>query len=746
MNGVGSTNRVRPVRFQGQVSAQTFTLKQLFEAGTYDIEYYQREYAWSEEDVRILITDLCDEFDRLWRSSGFRRRRSGAEPFFLGPFVYYEEPGSVRFLVDGQQRFTTLHLIFVHLYRLAKDLVDPTTADKLSRVITDYEYQRERFRLDIEERRDALHALYHGRVYEPPRNASLSLRTLWRRSKEISELIDARLEGETCGPFVDWLLNHVVLVGIQALSRDNGFRIFESMNDRGAQLTQVDLVKSFLLSSVGTAEEELNKRWRTMLAELTRARDDRDAPRRFLVAALLARWAEVGEDDAADEVEINQAVNTWIRKPENRRLTKLDGGEDFFRFVDDLIGLSTHYATFLRATGEPYEVNSLSAIFYNHVNGLTNQMNLILAAIQPKDTATEANAKAALVANHLDRLYVLRALDYEPVDARSFDRDIRRLIPQLRKCSTRDEVARALAEEMSADPFYSMLDFRMQGNNKAQVRYVLARLTSYAQRGCKKNDRITDYIGEERQWEIEHLWPDHPEQYQTDVSDPVMFRTLRSRVGALVLLPERDNKSLNDTPLAEKISRYGRQNSLVAVLDGTYLRNHPDLRDFIKSNGIEKYFRNFGPKDNIETVVSARAELYRRLCLRIWDLERLGFPAPPATTEVAGTSPPNAEGVGRQAKQPRKRRLQTDVAKMVRAGILPPNSLLVGSYAGIDHHATVDADGMIVLSTGVAYDRADEAARIACGRKRDGMSFWQLQAGDGRQATLRQLRDQAVSG
>lgn len=39
--------------------------------------------------------------------------RHGAGQYFLGPFVYYEQSGDIRSLVDGQQRFTTLHLIFM---------------------------------------------------------------------------------------------------------------------------------------------------------------------------------------------------------------------------------------------------------------------------------------------------------------------------------------------------------------------------------------------------------------------------------------------------------------------------------------------------------------------------------------------------------------------------------------------------------------------------------------------------------
>lgn len=723
-----------------QVRARIFTLKELFEAATYDIDYYQREYAWSEEDVRILITDLTDEFDRYWQGSLYRRKPHG-EPFFLGPFVYYEEQRGVRFLVDGQQRFTTLHLIFLHLYRMATEFDDRTTADKLSRVITDYDRRGERFRVNIEERHEALSALYKGHAFELPLNASLSLRNLWRRSGEIEELLDARLDSETCRPFVDWLLTCVILAGIQALSRDNGFRIFESMNDRGAQLTQVDLVKSFLLSNVGSEEEELNKRWRTMLAELTRVHESRDIPRRFLVSALIAHYAEIGEDDHDDAKEIGQAVNNWIRKPENRALVRLHRpGEDYFRFVEDLIKLAGHYANLLRATTQPYEVNGLSAVFFNHANQLTNQLNMILAALRPTDTPSEANAKAALVANYLDRLYVMRMLNFEPVDAKSFDRDIRRLIPRLRKCVTPDDVARALADEMTPTTFEAITDFRMQGNNKAQVRYLLARLTSYTQRGCRKPDGIADYLDAERTWEIEHLWANHPERHTAEISDPAAYRALRSRIGALVLLPARDNKSLNDMPFAEKVSRYGRQNSLVAVLDPAYRRNHPDLRDFVKDNGIEKYFRSFGPKDSITTIVTARTELYRLLCLRIWDPHGLGFPmvpgAPTADTANTGTGP---------SAQPRpttpRRALQTAVARMVRAGVLTPGDPLLGTHAGIEYTATVNAFGQIVLSNGDTFDKIDDAARTATGKRQDGLGFWHVHTAVGK--TLRQLRDQA---
>jgi hypothetical protein len=196
--------------------------------------------------VRTLVTDLFEAFDQAWHE-GHPRRRESSEPFFLGPFVYVEEKRQVRFLVDGQQRFTTLHLLFLHLHRAASAWGQRDVERNLDRVITDYVGgDRPQFRIDIEERQEALEALYRDRPYELPPGASLSVRNLRDRSLQIGELIEELLEADRCQLFVDWLLTKVVMVGIRAPSRNSGFRIFESMNDRGARLTPVDLLKSFL--------------------------------------------------------------------------------------------------------------------------------------------------------------------------------------------------------------------------------------------------------------------------------------------------------------------------------------------------------------------------------------------------------------------------------------------------------------------------------------------------------------------
>lgn len=730
----------------GTITGQTYNLKQLFERAVYRIDYYQREYAWSADDVRTLIGDLFERFTQVWQQRLSRRRRSDVEPFFLGPFVYSEERGGLRFLVDGQQRFTTLHLIFIHLRRLANDFAKRDAVDKLGRVILDFDQSRRKFRIDIDERRPLLTALYEDRTYEVLIGASLSVRNLWERSQEIREQLDARLTADMCPHFVDWLLSQVLLVGIRAPNRDSGYQIFESMNDRGARLSPVDLVKSFLLSNVRTGEEDLNKQWRKMLAEVARIREDADAPKKFLKATLIGRYAEVGQPEDKDAGEIETALNIWVRRNKERRLG-LGHPDDYFRFVEELLELSTHYVRFLSATRKPYHEDGLSALFYNETNGITGQLELVLAAIRPQDTPSEAKAKAALVANYLDRVFVIKVLNDESVDAREFGSEVRRLIPILRSCTTQNDVAKALAAEAPEEAFESIRTFGLRGNNRAQVRYLLARLTAYTEVGCGKKDLSEEYLASNRIWQIEHLWPRAHEPHRDEIPDAVTYRLLRSRIGALALLRQRDNATLGDLPFAAKVSIYARQENLLAILSAGHRTRNKYALEFASKNDVEGYFRNVGSKEGIEAIIGTRTELYRRLCLRIWDLHRLGFPAeaPAATAGDTGDFRPTIEAKPKRSSPARGRKLNTDVAKMVRAGIIAPQSSIVLPHNDTDYFATIDADGLIWLPTGDHFSKLDDAGRMITGRRCDGMKEWRVVTSDGNRVPVRELRDRATT-
>jgi hypothetical protein len=732
-----------------QVDANVRSLRLLFTDTRYLIDNYQREYAWSQDDVQILIDDLWEGFE------GHNGRP--AETFFLGPFVYVQHDPTSRWLVDGQQRFTTLHLILLHLHRIAQQYDEPDTAAKLYNLV--YGYTRHgrprRFRIDISERRPALEALRDGKKFTII-GKTLSVRNLWERGEQLRDLLEERIDSENCARFVDWMLDQVVMVAITAPDRPSGYRIFESMNDRGARLTPVDLLKSHLMSKVGDAEDEateLNNKWRMMLAELTAAgEDDPGTPRIFLKAALLAHWARSGTADART---IDTALHLWVK--ENPRLTGLDRHGGYFLFMDMLIKLANHYAMFLRAAHSVDHKNGAQAIYFNHVNGLNNQMSLLLAAVQPGDSVPEARSKASLAANFLDLTFVTRALADEPTDARQFQDVINNAIPQLRRSRTLAEVSSILTQHLpDNDPFLDVPTFGMRGTNYRQVKYMLARLTAYVDSGCKVDVGAEYYLDSPYPWQVEHVFANHPERYSAEIPDPGTFRSLRARLGVLLLLPSSDNASFNDSPYDEKIGYYSRHNKLAAIFDPKNQRRNPSVRNFVAKNSLGALFHSFGDHPEMMAVVESRGLLYQELCRQVWSAEAVGLPVPKtkkaqARLETASSSqvavPKGATtGQAKKAAAPRKATAgaPTQISKLVQAKVLSPETKLQGTHRGIAYRAHIDTDGYIRLASGDRYRKPDDAARIAVGiTSISGMAFWHVGGLDDQLVSLKEVFTQA---
>lgn len=87
----------------------TISIGEIFQSGTYVIPVYQRNYAWGEGEVKQLIQDIAD----------FSIAHP-ANDYFIGTLVVYERhnEGKVMYeTIDGQQRLTTLNILFAVLHR-----------------------------------------------------------------------------------------------------------------------------------------------------------------------------------------------------------------------------------------------------------------------------------------------------------------------------------------------------------------------------------------------------------------------------------------------------------------------------------------------------------------------------------------------------------------------------------------------------------------------------------------------------
>ena len=111
-----------------QIEGRAKTIRELLEGAKYTIDFYQREYAWGERQVRELIDDLTGKFLDFYEEDHERPEVESYGHYFLGSIVVSHKRNQ-RFIVDGQQRLTTLTLLLIYLHHLQAGLPCPDDDD-----------------------------------------------------------------------------------------------------------------------------------------------------------------------------------------------------------------------------------------------------------------------------------------------------------------------------------------------------------------------------------------------------------------------------------------------------------------------------------------------------------------------------------------------------------------------------------------------------------------------------------------
>jgi uncharacterized protein with ParB-like and HNH nuclease domain len=86
------------------------TVAEVLEKKKYSIDYYQREYKWEAKQLAELVADLTAKFLELYAPEHARKDVAKYPGYYLGSIIVSQK-GSHPFIVDGQQRLTSLTLL-----------------------------------------------------------------------------------------------------------------------------------------------------------------------------------------------------------------------------------------------------------------------------------------------------------------------------------------------------------------------------------------------------------------------------------------------------------------------------------------------------------------------------------------------------------------------------------------------------------------------------------------------------------
>ncbi len=102
-----------------EIRGDAKTIRELLSGNKYAIDYYQREYKWQTKQLQELLQDLVGKFFNDFEPSHERQAVENYGHYFLGSIIISQKE-SKKFIIDGQQRLTTLSLLLIFLHNLQK--------------------------------------------------------------------------------------------------------------------------------------------------------------------------------------------------------------------------------------------------------------------------------------------------------------------------------------------------------------------------------------------------------------------------------------------------------------------------------------------------------------------------------------------------------------------------------------------------------------------------------------------------
>jgi uncharacterized protein with ParB-like and HNH nuclease domain len=598
-----------------EILGKAKTVRELLKGVKYSIDYYQREYKWHEKQIRELVDDLSDKFLEEYQPAHPRSKVADYPHYFLGSIIISKKD-SVGYIVDGQQRLTSLTLLLVLLRNLQKDHEKQVNVDEL---IFSEKFDQKSFNLHVDERTPAMEALYTdgGQTFNATDRPE-SVQNLVQRYHDLETCFPEELRVEALPYFIDWLLENVHLVEITAYSDDDAYTIFETMNDRGLSLSPTDMLKGYLLANIDEAKRTTaNNRWRDRIRELNDAGKEveSDCFKAWLRSQHATKIRERKKNAKPEDFDrIGTEFHRWLRDAADT--VGLNQSDDFYRFIDrDFDFYSRQYLRLIEAAKKPQP--GLEHVLYNAQVGFTLQYMLLLAPLRPDDSETVIIRKIDLVAQYLDilltwRLWNFRTIAYSTMQYAMFVvmREIRGLAP--------DALALKLHEFLTkeGETFASNDRLRMHVLNRYSLHRILARLIDYVETQSGQPSRYLDYVSEGKtRYEVEHIWADHAERHTAEFGHPADFAEHRNRIGGLLLLPKSFNASYGDLTYAAKLSHYNTQNLLARSLHEQCYDHNPGFLRFKEQSGLPFAAMAEFNKADLET----RSQLYRQIAERIWN-------------------------------------------------------------------------------------------------------------------------------
>ena len=611
---------------KNKIEASDTSINSLLKDQKFYIDYFQREYRWQEKHIKLLVEDLTSTFLKSYKATDKRSEVVNYQSYYLGPVVFSTNTENGKnSIVDGQQRITSITLFLIYLNNQQKDNVNQVS---ISGMIFSQRYGEKSFNMTDETRESCLKALFEKGSYDMKDSDDETVKNMVERYNDIVDVFPEEIDEKALPYFIDWFIENVVIVKITAYSDENAYTIFETMNDRGLNLTPTEMLKGYVLSKITNVAQrtEINELWKKEIKKLHEYGENADQG--FFQSWFRGKYAKsirpgrAGSENQ-DFENIGSRFHNWF-KDNHKSIFKLKTSDDFYHFFKEQFPFFVKTYTSLWNWQVEYNAEVPHLHYINQWGiAVSLQDPLLLSSINYGDDDATVKRKLDFVARFIETFTVRRAINNKKFGQTAIKYTMFNIIRKIRN-SDLIRLGEILIEETDGieQKWGEVPSFRMHTQNKKFVKHLLSRISSYVDTIVGKDVNYVAYKHPKgRQFEIEHIWSDKFIEHRDEFEQELEFQFWRNNIGGLILLPNGTNQSFNSDKYEFKMKHYLRENTFAQTLCEEYYQKNPN---FLKSSAAQAL--KFKPHNEFKkNDIEERANLVMRICKEIWTTEYYKF-------------------------------------------------------------------------------------------------------------------------
>ncbi|MCB9324005.1 MAG: DUF262 domain-containing protein [Lewinellaceae bacterium] len=608
-------------QLKNKIEATDTSINKLLKGQKFYIDYFQREYRWEEKHIKTLIEDLTNTFLKSYKKGDKPEEVANYQNYYIGPVVFSVNPETAKkSIIDGQQRITSITLLLIFLNHQQKNFSEEQRIP-ISELIFSVKHRVKSFNMTDKNREDCLKSLFENGFYSPNEEDDETVINMVDRYQDIHDSFPEEIDDNILPFFIDWFIENVVIVEITAYSDENAYTIFETMNDRGLNLTPTEMLKGYVLSRITDRKKrnEINDIWKAQMIKLHDF--SKNADQSFFHAWFRGKYAvsirpgKVGSENQDFEL-IGSRFHNWF-KENHQGLFNLNSPEEFYDFFKNKFPFYVKWYLKIWHGSQEFS-NEIPHLHYISQWGIADSLQepLLLAAINYGEKDSVVQEKIDAVARFIETFTVRRSINYKKFGQTAIKYTMFNIIKLIRDNDLND-LQINLTNEINEiqQGWEAISDFRLHGMNRKFIKHLLSRISSYLDNSIGKDTNyVTYHHPNGRQFEIEHIWANKFEEHKDEFEQINDFQSWRNSIGALILLPHGTNQSFNSGQYKDKLEHYLKENTFAQTLHTKFYEKNPNFLTSpqIKALGFKPH-PDFKKNDIIE-----RTSLVQRICEEIW--------------------------------------------------------------------------------------------------------------------------------